>query len=280
MVGHRRWLWRAGGPSAEPSLTCQLHRKLRPHRSMVRGGVRAAGNRVEFGFLALRDNAQLVNSPPLDAGLHKCRFERLRHQQVVDLLHALEVVRPAGIGLATTRGAVRQPRRKAQALLATFFNSHSRRRGHPASIHANSSTRRQKIMRPMRTCRGTLPAESQLHQVRSDVPHKHTFHLAWRFCGHVVCVPTQVPGWHVCSFIPLDFDGKRLFCHRTRDKFRYSGGPIDSQEVANISMALFFLLTGAQRCRISRTSTAGACLVCSSLHNLLSSGLSRSPSSS
>lgn len=76
----------------------------------------------------------------------------------------------------------------------------------------------------------------------SDYVYKHvygdkdTFHLAWRFCGHDVCVPTQVPGWHVCSFIQMDFDGNCLFCHRTRDKFRWSGGQMDGQDVANVYM--------------------------------------------
>ena len=76
----------------------------------------------------------------------------------------------------------------------------------------------------------------------SDYVYKHvygdkdTFHLSWRFCGHDVCVPTQVPGWHVCAFIQMDFAGNCLFCHRTRDKFRWPGGHIDGQEVQNAYM--------------------------------------------
>ena len=76
----------------------------------------------------------------------------------------------------------------------------------------------------------------------SDYVYKHvygdkdTFHLSWRFCGHDVCVPTQVPGWHICAFIQMDFAGNCLFCHRTRDKFRWPGGHIDGQEVQNAYM--------------------------------------------
>ncbi len=73
----------------------------------------------------------------------------------------------------------------------------------------------------------------------SDYVYKHiygdkdTFHLSWRYCGHDVCVPTQSPGWHVCAFIQMDFNGNCLFCHRTRDKFRWSGGQMDGQDLTN-----------------------------------------------
>ncbi|MHB8953088.1 MAG: hypothetical protein ACYC4U_08910 [Pirellulaceae bacterium] len=53
-------------------------------------------------------------------------------------------------------------------------------------------------------------------------------------CGHDVCVPTQVPGWHICAFIQMDFAGNCLFCHRTRDKFRWPGGHIDGRDKITI----------------------------------------------
>lgn len=70
----------------------------------------------------------------------------------------------------------------------------------------------------------------------SDYVYKHiygdkdTFHLAWRMAGHECCIPTTHPGWHCVSFLQKDFDGRTLFVHRTRDKFRWDGG-IDGQDV-------------------------------------------------
>lgn len=61
---------------------------------------------------------------------------------------------------------------------------------------------------------------------------KDTFHLAWRKCGHEVCVPTQRPGWHVVAFVQKDFAGNPLFIHRCRDKFRWNG-EMDGAEVNN-----------------------------------------------
>ncbi len=73
----------------------------------------------------------------------------------------------------------------------------------------------------------------------SDYVYKHiygdkdTFHLSWRKCGHEVCVPCRHPAWHHVAFLQLDFDGRVLFVHRTRDKFRWSDGEIDGQPVQN-----------------------------------------------
>jgi hypothetical protein len=47
----------------------RLHRELRPHRSMVRRGVRATCDHVEFGLLALRDDTQ-----PLNPATFGCRW--------------------------------------------------------------------------------------------------------------------------------------------------------------------------------------------------------------
>lgn len=64
---------------------------------------------------------------------------------------------------------------------------------------------------------------------RSDYVYKHlygdkdTFHLCWRLCGHEVCVPGNAAGWHVAAFLQRDFNGRTLFVHRTRDKFRLTG---------------------------------------------------------
>ena len=59
---------------------------------------------------------------------------------------------------------------------------------------------------------------------------KDTFHLCWRLCGHEVCVPTQWPGWDRVAFVQFDFEGRPLFIHRTRDKFRLAG-QIDSGNI-------------------------------------------------
>jgi FkbM family methyltransferase len=59
---------------------------------------------------------------------------------------------------------------------------------------------------------------------------KDTFHLAWRKLGHEVCVPTDEPGWESVAFVQQDFEGRPLFIHRTRDKFRWDG-TIDGMEV-------------------------------------------------
>lgn len=70
----------------------------------------------------------------------------------------------------------------------------------------------------------------------SDYVYKHiygdkdTFHLAWRKAGHECCIPTTHPGWHHVAFLQKDFDGRTLFVHRTRDKFRWEGD-IDGQPV-------------------------------------------------
>lgn len=58
------------------------------------------------------------------------------------------------------------------------------------------------------------------HHIYGD---KDTFHLAWRKCGHEVCVPAQRPAWHAVAFLQPGFDGRPLFVHRCRDKFRWSG---------------------------------------------------------
>src|SRR6516225_1071991 len=47
--------------------------------------------------------------------------------------------------------------------------SHSVRRGHPAAIHARSSSRRQRVERPIRTGRGIQPRESHVRHVRRDL---------------------------------------------------------------------------------------------------------------
>jgi len=65
------------------------------------------------------------------------------------------------------------------------------------------------------------------HHIYGD---KDTFHLAWRKLGQECCIPTTHPGWDQVSFLQKDFDGKTLFCHRTRDKFRWPGS-IDGQDV-------------------------------------------------
>lgn len=63
----------------------------------------------------------------------------------------------------------------------------------------------------------------------SDYVYKHiygdkdTFHLCWRKMGHECCIPTTHPGWHHVAFLQKDFDGRTLFVHRTRDKFRWDG---------------------------------------------------------
>jgi len=52
---------------------------------------------------------------------------------------------------------------------------------------------------------------------------KDSFNLCWRKRGTEMCVPRSRPGWHVNSFLQPDFDGRTLFVHRTRDKFRFFG---------------------------------------------------------
>ena len=65
------------------------------------------------------------------------------------------------------------------------------------------------------------------HHIYGD---KDTFHLAWRKLGHECCIPTQVPAWYAVAFLQQDFEGNVLFCHRTRDKFRWQG-TIDGADV-------------------------------------------------
>jgi FkbM family methyltransferase len=65
------------------------------------------------------------------------------------------------------------------------------------------------------------------HHIYGD---KDTFHIAWRKVGAECCIPTVHPGWDTVAFLQMDFDGRPLFCHRTRDKFRWPGS-IDGQEV-------------------------------------------------
>jgi len=65
------------------------------------------------------------------------------------------------------------------------------------------------------------------HHIYGD---KDTFHLAWRLLGHECCIPTTHPGWDQVAFLQMDFDGRPLFVHRTRDKFRWNGS-IDNQDV-------------------------------------------------
>lgn len=70
----------------------------------------------------------------------------------------------------------------------------------------------------------------------SDYVYKHiygdkdTFHLCWRKARRECCIPTEQPGWHYVAFLQKDFDGRTLFVHRTRDKFRWEG-EIDGQPV-------------------------------------------------
>lgn len=59
---------------------------------------------------------------------------------------------------------------------------------------------------------------------------KSTFHLSWRKCGHEMWIPGQRPGWSQVAFLQRDFDGKTLFVHRTRDKFRWTG-QVDGRDV-------------------------------------------------
>jgi FkbM family methyltransferase len=61
---------------------------------------------------------------------------------------------------------------------------------------------------------------------------KDTFNIAWRLCGHEMCVPTRRPGWLTHSFLQKDFAGRVLFVHRTRDKFRFTG-EVDGAPVSN-----------------------------------------------
>jgi FkbM family methyltransferase len=52
---------------------------------------------------------------------------------------------------------------------------------------------------------------------------KDTFGIAWRKAGAEMCVPQQRPGWMRHTFLQKDFEGRVLFQHRTRDKFRFTG---------------------------------------------------------
>jgi hypothetical protein len=49
---------------------------------------------------------------------------------------------------------------------------------------------------------------------------KETFNLAWRKLGQEMCLPEELPILSVHSMIHRDFDGRVLFVHRTRDKFK------------------------------------------------------------
>jgi FkbM family methyltransferase len=61
---------------------------------------------------------------------------------------------------------------------------------------------------------------------------KDTFHLCWRKLGAEVCVPAARAGWKEIAFLQKDFDGKTLFVHRTRCKFRWEG-EVDGAGVPN-----------------------------------------------
>lgn len=52
---------------------------------------------------------------------------------------------------------------------------------------------------------------------------KDTFQLAWFKAGHEFCMPTKTPGYDTHSYLQPGFDGRTLFVHRTRDKFRWAG---------------------------------------------------------
>jgi FkbM family methyltransferase len=64
---------------------------------------------------------------------------------------------------------------------------------------------------------------------------KDTFNIAWRKCGHEMCVPTSRPGWHVHTFLQKDFAGRPFILHRTRDKFKLTG-EIDGQGISQFYM--------------------------------------------
>lgn len=72
----------------------------------------------------------------------------------------------------------------------------------------------------------------------SDYVYKHiygdkdTFHLCWRKLGKECCIPTAWCGWDHVAFLQMDFEGRVLFVHRTRDKFRWEGA-MDGQAVNN-----------------------------------------------
>src|SRR5262245_22571905 len=65
--------------------------------------------------------------------------------------------------------------------------SHSARRGHDASDQLINSEYRQNVERPIRTGRGIQPAESQLRQVRNDLPHMAA---AWRAVTRIGASPS------------------------------------------------------------------------------------------
>lgn len=65
------------------------------------------------------------------------------------------------------------------------------------------------------------------HHIYGD---KDTFHLCWRKLGHECCIPTKVPSWHAIAFVQRDFEGRPLFIHRTRDKFRWTGN-VDGAQI-------------------------------------------------
>jgi FkbM family methyltransferase len=52
---------------------------------------------------------------------------------------------------------------------------------------------------------------------------KDTFGIAWKKCGHEMCIPQPRPGWLRHTFLQKDFAGRVLFQHRTRDKFKFTG---------------------------------------------------------
>jgi hypothetical protein len=93
----------------------------------------------------------------------------------------------------TPEGRIRALRDKISLCVAsTFFD-------HGLAIPRNSKSKKSAAGK-IRGCY----CEYVCKHVYGD---KDTFHLSWRFCGHDVCVPTQVPGWHVCAFIQMGFAG-------------------------------------------------------------------------
>jgi hypothetical protein len=52
---------------------------------------------------------------------------------------------------------------------------------------------------------------------------KDTFNIAWGKLNQPMCIPTPLPGWLRHSYLQKDFQGKTLFVHRTRGKFKLSG---------------------------------------------------------
>lgn len=62
---------------------------------------------------------------------------------------------------------------------------------------------------------------------------KDTFHLAWRKTASEYAMTTERPGWNTIAFVHHDFDGRPLFIHRTRDKFRFGVGRVDGVNVSS-----------------------------------------------